>query len=96
MLQKWFQMFGCKTQKCSRKIGDLRLVQNIMSVRMGASDFNQFVRLRNQLILAAKHFGRGQILSPIQITTISKDMEEQLKLARKVVDVVDLPTEIFL
>ena len=63
---------------------DFHLVRNIT---MGESDFNQFTQLRNQHVVAAETFGRDQNLSPIQIETMPKDMEEQLKLVDKVVDV---------
>ena len=65
---------------------EFRLVQNFT---MGEADFNQFMRLRNQLVYAAENFAREENLTPVQIPTLSKDMEEQLKLAHKVVDVVD-------
>ena len=63
-----------------------RLVQ---SLTVGESDFNQFVRLRNQLVNAAENFAREEKLTPVLIPTMSKDMDEQLKLAHKVVDVAD-------
>ena len=56
---------------------------------MREAAFNQFMRLRNQLVNAAKDFAREENLTPVLITTMSKDMDEQLKLAHKVVDVVD-------
>ena len=56
---------------------------------MGEADFNQFMRLRNQLVNAAENFAREEILIPVLMRTMSKDMDEQLKLAHKVVDVVD-------
>ena len=56
---------------------------------MGEADFNQFMRLRNQLVNAAENFARVENLTPVLIPTMSKDMDEQLKLAHKVVDVVD-------
>ena len=56
---------------------------------MGEADFNQFMRLRNQLLNAAEFFAREEYLSPVMIPTMSRDMDEQLKLAHKVVDVVD-------
>ena len=65
---------------------DFRLVQNLT---MGEADFNQFVRLRNQLVIAAENFAREENLTPVLIPTMSKVMHEQLKLAHKVVDVVD-------
>ena len=63
-----------------------RLVQNLT---MGETDFNQFMRLRNQLANAAENFATEEKLTPVLIPTMSKDMDEQLKLAHKVVDVVD-------
>ena len=58
---------------------------------MGEADFNQFIRQRNQLIVAADNFLREENLSPALQSTLSKDMEEQLKLVHKVIDVVDRP-----
>ena len=65
---------------------EFRLVQNLT---MGEAVFNQFMRLRNQLVNAAENFAREENLTPVLIPTMSKDMDEQLKLAHKVVDVVD-------
>ena len=56
---------------------------------MGEADFNQFMRLRNQLVNAAENFARQETLTPVLIPTMSKGMDEQLKLAHKFVDVVD-------
>ena len=56
---------------------------------MGEADVNQFMRLRNQLVNAAENFAREENLKPVLIPTMSRDMDEQLKLAHKVVDVVD-------
>ena len=65
---------------------EFRLVQNL---RMREANFNEFMRLRNQLVNAAENFAEEQNLTPMLILTMSKDMDEQLKLAHKVVDVVD-------
>ena len=65
-----------------------RLVQNLTKRDSG---FKHSIRWRNQLVIAADIFGGEQTLSLIQIPTMSKDMEEQLKLANGVVDVVDCP-----
>ena len=46
---------------------------------MREADFNQFIRLRNQLVVA------------VRVKLLAKDMEEQLKLTHKVVEVVDRP-----
>ena len=47
---------------------------------MGEADFNQVIRQRNQLVIAADNFLREQSLSKLLQPTLSKDMEEQLKL----------------
>ena len=62
------------------------LVQNLT---IGEADFNQFMRLKNQLVNAAENFAREENLTPVLIPTMSKDMDEQLKVAHKVVDIVD-------
>ena len=58
---------------------------------MREADFNQFIRQRNQLVVAADNFLREQNLSPVLQSTLSKDMEEQRKLVHNVIDVVDCP-----
>ena len=58
---------------------------------MGEADFDQFIRQRNQLVVAADNFLKEQNLPPVLQSTLSKDMEEQLKLVHKVIDVVDRP-----
>ena len=65
---------------------EFRLVQNLA---MGEADFKQFLRLRNQLVNAAENFAKN--LSPVLIPTMSKDMDEPLKQAHKVADVVYRP-----
>ena len=65
---------------------DFRLVQNLT---MAEAKFNQFVRLRNQLVNAAEKFAREQKLTPLLIPTMSRNTDDQLKLAHKVVDAVD-------
>ena len=56
---------------------------------MGESDFNHFMRLKNQLLMAAETCGREQKFSPIQIRKSPKDRIDHLKLAHRVVDNVD-------
>ena len=77
-----------KVFKEENKNAEFRLRQNLS---MGEADFNQFIRQRNQLVVAADNFLREQKLSPVLQSTLSKDMEEQLKLVHKVIDVVDRP-----
>ena len=77
-----------KVFKREEKNAKFRLRQNFS---MGEANFNQFIRQRNQLVVAADNFLREQNLSPVLQSTLSKDMEEQLKLVHKVIDVVDCP-----
>ena len=65
---------------------DFCLVQNLTKRER---EFNRFIRLENYLVIAAQNFGREENLSPALTLTMSKDMDEQLKLAHKVIDVVD-------
>ena len=65
---------------------EFRLVQNLT---MSEAGFKQLMRLRNQLINAAEDFAREENLTPVLIPTMSKEMNEQLKLAHNVDDVVD-------
>ena len=65
---------------------EFRLVQNLT---MGEADFNQFMRLRNRLFNAAENFAKVENLTPVLIPTMSKEIDEQLKLAHKIVDIVD-------
>ena len=69
-----------------------RLAQNLT---MGEADLNQFIRLRNQLVVAVRDFSKGENLPPVQVKLLAKDMEEQLKLTHKVVEVVDRHTQSF-
>ena len=52
---------------------ELQLAQKIT---MGEANFNQFIRLRNQLVTAAEIFARVESLATVLIPTISKDMDE--------------------
>ena len=47
------------------------------------------MRLRNQLLIATEIFGGEDNLSPVPIQTISKGMDELLKLSHKLIDVMD-------
>ena len=77
-----------KVFKREDKTAEFRLRQNLS---MGEADFNQFIRQRTQLVVAADNFLRAENLSPVLQSTLCKDMEEQLKLVHKVIDVVDRP-----
>ena len=77
-----------KVFKREDKNSEFQLRQNLS---LGEADFNQFIRQRNQLVVAADNFLREQNLSPVFQSTLSKNMEEQLKLVHKVIDIVDRP-----
>ena len=62
-----------KVFKRDEKNAKFRLRQNFS---MGKADFNQFIRQRNQLVVAADNLLREQNLSPVLQSTLSKDMEE--------------------
>ena len=53
---------------------------------MWEADFNQFMGLRNQLVTAAENFAREENLTLVLIPTMTKDLDEQLKLAEKLAD----------
>ena len=46
----------------------------------GEADFNQFMRLSNQLVIPAENFAGEENLSPVVVPTLSRDMDKQLKL----------------
>ena len=62
-----------KVFKREDKNAEFRLRQNLS---MREADFNQFLRQRNQLVVAADNFLRQQSLSPVLQYTLSRDMEE--------------------
>ena len=64
---------------------EFRLVQNLTREAV----FNQFMQLINQLVFVAETFAREENFSRFVILTLSKDMEKQLQLAHKQVDIVD-------
>ena len=71
------------------KKGDNKEFQLVQNLTLGDEDFNQFLRLRNQLVETAQNYAREESLTPVLIPTMSKDIDEQLKLAHNVVDVVN-------
>ena len=56
---------------------------------MGEVFLNQSMRLRNHLVIAAEIFATEENFSPVLIPTLFNEMDEQLKLAHKVIDIVD-------
>ena len=70
------------------KKDDSKEFQLVQKLTLAEADFNQFMRLKNQLVIAAEDFGREENMSPVPIPTMSKDKDKQLKLADRVADVV--------
>ena len=54
---------------------------------MAESDFNYLMRLGSQLVIAAGNLSGEPNVSPLLITRY-KDMDKQLKLTHRVVDIV--------
>ena len=71
------------------KKADHREFSLVQNRTMGEANFNQFKRVRNQLVTAAKNFAREETLTPVLIPKLSKDMDKQLKLANKHKDLCD-------
>ena len=82
-------IFGSKTQILKQT--DNKYFWLVQNNTLWNSEFNQFLRLRKKLDIEVENFGRTEILSPSQKPTMSKYVDEQLKLAHNVVDVVDCP-----
>ena len=67
---------------------EFRWAQNL---RRGETDKIQFTRLRNQLVVAVRDFSKEENLPPVKVKLLAKDIDEQLKLTHKVLEVVDRP-----
>ena len=65
---------------------EVRLVQKLTK---GEADLDQFMRLRYELVNEPENFPREENLTSVLIATMSKDMDQHLKLAQKVIDIVD-------
>ena len=74
--------------KVSKK-GYNKSFQLVQNVTMAEANSNQFMRLWGQLVVAAENFSGKQNLTPVLIPTMSKEMDEQLKLAHGVVYILD-------
>ena len=61
----------------------------VLNLKTGEAKLEKIRQLRNQRAIAAENSGRKEILSPVLIPTMSKIVDQQLKLAYKAVDVVD-------
>ena len=65
--------------------GDFCLDQTL---RLGEADFNQFMGVRKQLVIAAERFGREKRIRKAD-TNIVQNIVEQPKLAHNLVDIMD-------
>ena len=68
---------------------DSRDIRQVKNLTRGEEDFSQFMQLRNQLDIAAEKMSEDENLSPLQIPTFFKDMDEQLRRAHNFVDVME-------
>ena len=55
-------------------------------------DFKQFLRLRNQLTVAADNFTKEDNLPYINIVGLSRDIDKQLKHVHKVIEIAEGPS----
>ena len=55
----------------------------------GRGDFNQFIWLRNQAVVAEESSGVENNFSQVRMPKMSKNKDEQLRVTHKVVDVTD-------
>ena len=69
-LCKKFQLLGCKTKSFQEK-WQRRLPTGKKS-KNGEADFNQFMRLRNQLVIQAEIVGTKEKLPPVQLPNCPK------------------------
>ena len=67
---------------------EVRLAQNLT---MGEPEFNHSIRLRNQLVFAVRDFSKEEKRPTVQVKLLAKEIDVQLKLAHKVVEVVGRP-----
>ena len=56
---------------------------------MGEADLNQFIGSRKLLVVAVRDSSKEENLPPVQEKLLTKEMDEQLKLTYKVVEVFD-------
>ena len=80
----WMMNSRCTREATTRKYAWLKIIQL-------DADFSQIMQPRNQLVIAAENFGSEENMSLVLIPTLSKDMDDQLKLVHKTADVVDCP-----
>ena len=71
------------------KNGDNKDFPSVQKLTMAGADFNEFMRLRNQQVIAAENVDREENLYPVLIPTLSLDADEQLEVAHKLVDLLD-------
>ena len=89
LVQKFCRLFGRETQNVQESWKQKFRLEQILTQE--EADFNQFIRLKNQLVVAVTDFSKKENLPRVQVKLLGKDMEEQLKLTHKVVEVVDRP-----
>ena len=84
----WTTYVVVKTQSLKGR-WQRRLPNGTKSNNGERTDFIQFMRLKIQLVGSAENFRREENLSTVQTLTLSKVLNERLKLAHKTVDFED-------
>ena len=79
------------TWRCNLKSLKKTLPTNSSDINVFRWDnFKQFLRLRNQLIVAADNFTKEEILPYINVVGLSRDIDEQLKHVHKVIEIAEV------
>ena len=60
-------------------------------IKLGVFDFKQLLCLRNPIALAVREFSTDETLKEVATSTLSKDLDEQLKNVQKASTIVDWP-----
>ena len=87
LVQNWFQYLIVNLEVFQKD--DKKIILAGPSSYNGRSRFQPVYAIDESLVVAAEIFAREENLPPVLIATLSKDMDEQLKLAYKLVELVD-------
>ena len=70
LVQKIFRLLGRETQSVQE--GRKQTISTGTKLDNGRADFNQFIRLRNQLVVAVRDFSKEEKSAPCASETTSK------------------------
>ena len=60
-------------------------------IKLGVFDFKQLLCLRNSIAQAVREFSTDETLKEVATSSLSKDLDEQLKHVQKAITIVDRP-----